>query len=436
MFSKQILDFNSSILTLRDFTNCLDPILKKKLEESDDKLNVLVRLASINKMLQESQEPHEKLLSFKAENEESLKRFYGEDAIIESSISDENIEDERYISIKVTVHANGETLDLKPLVDELTKIQKHCKQLYVSSFINLLCTVERFFSQVLHYHYDKHPQAACIENKQLTLSQLREYNTISDAVKYLIDFKIDEVLRGDFMSWMRILKEEIRLETSLFEPSYDVITEIYQRRNLLVHNGGIVNSIYMNKVKSEHRLDLKIGDELSIDIEYLDNSICQLHSTFILIAAMLWQKESPTDKERADVIGDIVYENLLQSRWGIAQALSEFIIKDKNIPCFDKEIAQINRLLCLKRQYGKDRIVEVLEKLDLSDKADLIRVGYYALLDDFDNLVLYMKKCLNANNLTMNSIDEFPILQEFRESDAYSVFVESQLLHDKEIDTK
>src|SRR5690606_32768666 len=114
--------------------------------------------------------------------------------------------------------------------------------------ISLVSTVEWFFSQILHYYYDKFPDSSGIKNKTLTLDDLKNFGSINDAEKFLIENKIEEILRGSIKDWFKILKDDLKLGLGYKDQYEDELVEIYQRRNLLVHNGGVVNAIYLSKV--------------------------------------------------------------------------------------------------------------------------------------------------------------------------------------------
>src|SRR5690606_3327362 len=132
--------------------------------------------------------------------------------------------------------------------------------LYKNSLISLLSSVEWFFSQILHFHYDKFPDSAGIKKKTLTLEDLKNFNNLRDAELYLIDDKIETILRGSFKDWIEVLRQELKLNLGYLDSIEDELIEVYQRRNVLVHNGGVVNSIYISKVSSKYRDGIVLGD--------------------------------------------------------------------------------------------------------------------------------------------------------------------------------
>ena len=238
----------------------------------------------------------------------------------------------------------------------------------------------------------------------------------------MIDVKIDEILRGNFESWINLLKSELSLGLGYLNDIIPELIEVYQRRNLFVHNGGIVNSIYLSKVEENQRQGVSINDKLIVEKEYLDNAICKLQKAFILIGAELWKKLSPEDTKRGEILGDIVYENLLHSRWDICEGLCYFSLKDSQTHPVDKVIAQINYWLC-KKEIGEYKSIENdIKKADFSDKKEIFQLGLFALRGETEKILAILPVVLETNQTNIERLEEFPILREFRETEEYENF--------------
>src|SRR5258706_806350 len=124
-----------------------------------------------------------------------------------------------------------------------SKTEKQKELLYKSSLINLTSTVELFLSQLLHFYFDRFPDAVGSEIKFFSLDDLKSLGSIEDAKKHLIESKVEAVLRESLEDWLRFWKERVKLSMGYMDTVRDQLIEVYQRRNLLIHNGGRVNSI-------------------------------------------------------------------------------------------------------------------------------------------------------------------------------------------------
>ncbi len=425
MLDKHIIDFNESLIGLRDFVELIDPFLNDKFEEHGQHVRPLVTSALINEILSEQSEWEEGEKEIYLEMQEKIQSQidskYGENTEITFEKGEIDVNKANLFSIKVK--SNDGTIADHIL--NINKANKHISLLYTNSLISLLSNVEWFFSQILHFYYDEYPDSAGVEKRTLTLKDLKSFGTVEDAEKYLIDVKIDEVLRGNFESWISLLKEEIKLSLGFLNEVMDELIEIYQRRNLFVHNGGVVNSIYISKVKESLRKDVQVGDVLLVEKEYLENSICKLQKAFILIGSELWKKLSPEDENRGEILGNIVYENLLQSRWDICEGLCYFSINDSKINPINKTIAQINYWLCKKELGHYSQIEKEIEKIDYSDKKEVFQLGLLAIRGETEKIIEILPTVLETNQINIERLEEFPILREFRDTLEYKEFKES-----------
>jgi len=439
MFQKHIEDFNENINNLRDFVNTLDDFLNEKANQHEKFVSPVLKYGLLNSLLKEKTdwEDGEKE---NAENEikdltEKLSELFGEKINFEDDLSvrieDAEIPDEgktrKKISEKVPLKLSISIKTPKELkFDEhfsgVGKMHNHLNNLYKSSFISLLSSVEWFFSQILHFYYDKHPNASGIQKKTLTLSELKSFGSVDDAEKFLIDTKIEEILRNSFDNWMNMLKTEINLKLSYINPLEKRLIEFYQRRNLLVHNGGIVNSIYLSKIDESLKNNVAIGDELKIEKDYLNDAISKLQIAFILIAAELWKSLDKEDKLRGKVLGLIVYENLLESNWDLCESLTFFIKNDAKLDVTDKLVATLNYWLSKKRKKEFETIKKELEETDFSDRKEIFQLALFSLLEDKENFFNILPLALDSQQLNIERLEEFPIFEEMRNTPEYEKF--------------
>ncbi|MFM7857428.1 MAG: hypothetical protein ACKO96_37285 [Flammeovirgaceae bacterium] len=433
MFDKQITEYNENILALRDFADTIRPVLLEKKKHVDNehgkRLKALTSKAMFNQIktklpqsLDKDSEEYTKMIDYEKKIDDKLMKLFNES--VEVSFSEVHIDEEKHtIEMKgLTISGKG-AMGLRSLEEQAEKTEKHIHLLNQNTLISLLSSVEWFFSQILHYHFSKNPESAGIGKKTLTLSDIKSLGSIEDAESFLIDSKIEEILRGNFESWITSLKTELHLSMGYVDSCLDDLIEINQRRNLIIHNGGVVNSIYLNKVPKSAA---KIGDKLTVDDSYLDNAICKFHLVFILIAAELWKKLEPQNKERGTVLIEITYENLLSKRWDITEGLSYFIKNDSKMEIIDKTVSQLNYWLARKRQGHFESIKKEFNDIDFSDKDAIFQLGLASLRENVDDFFELLPKAIDSKSLTIDRLKEFPIFEEMRGTKKYQEFLDSQ----------
>jgi hypothetical protein len=257
----------------------------------------------------------------------------------------------------------------------------------------------------------------------LTLEELKTFGSVSDAEKYLIDSKIENLLRSGFYDWIDTLKTELKLGLGYISDFEDELIEIYQRRNLLVHNGGIVNSIYLSNVSKRYSEQFDIDDKLTVDEIYLENAISKIHVIFSLIACELWKKAAPKDVDRADFLNEISYYYLKRAEWKIAHLPNIFLKKDAKLPTIPKTVAELNCWLCLKRLENPQKLISDIEDVDYSDKTILLKLALHALREEEDEFFLYLPKAIDSGDLKIEHLFNFPILEEMRNTKKFEIFI-------------
>jgi hypothetical protein len=425
MLKDYILNYHENLQGQRDFIALIAPFLedyRKKVSEKHDNTFRPLELAR-KKHLAETEEEKDKYA------EELRKVFDGDIVVILLDDNEEGAESEQKDNPEtkpnrkiIRYKIKGDTSAIDEAFKDFEKTRFHKEQLYKNSLIGLLSTVEWFFSQILHFYYDKYPEAAGIKSKTLTLDDLKSFGSIKDAEEYLIENKIEEILRGSIKDWFKVLKDDVKLGMGYKDKYEEELIEIYQRRNLLVHNGEIVNSIYLSKISNEYKEGLKIGDKIEVSKKYLENAISKLELVFTLVACELWKKLKDDDEERVFILMNLGYKFLLDKNWDVSECANYFICGDKKMPIANRTAAQLNVWLCKKENGKYDEIKKEVEEIDYSDKSLIFQVALSALKGDKDFFFEHLPQVLRTEELSPRDLFEFPILREMRETEEFEKF--------------
>jgi hypothetical protein len=395
--SAAIPSFASSLNALRDFVSLVGSILNEHQKKSLRKRRkeLLTLLLGIN-ALQGGSELSE------AETAKIKKQIGGE---VEVKVTGQN-------SVNIQLDHVYPKHNYADAIKVVTAGDKHKSLLYRSALISLISSAEWFLSQVLREHLERYPEAAGTKDKLLSLDELKSFDSVGDARKYLVDIRIDEIMWGSFEDWIKYLTEKVKLSAGYLKPARERLIEIFQRRNVMVHNNGVANSIYFHKVAAELRVGVSLGQELSISPEYLRDGIDLIESNFILLGAELWKQLDAKDEDRGAAIADIAFKRLGEERWAVAETLSNFLRADKQLPERFQLIGILNYWQCLKWVGRFDEVRSDVESADFSAKDELFQIGRYALLDDVENFVKLLPIVLGAEKLDQEKLGTWPIFKE------------------------
>jgi hypothetical protein len=409
MFKKEVVEFSDNLESLRDFIELVDAHLKEKsaalLGESPTDFAPLMLFLK---------QKHPEDFDLDDEKTSKLVDSFG------SEIDFIDNEEDKSTEIKLD---NEGSKKFAGAMKKFVRTQKRKESLHQSSLVTIISYVEWFLAQLIHRYYEKNPKAIGLKDKQLSLNDLYEIGSIDDAKKYLIDTKVESVLRGSFKDWVSFLKEQMGLSMSYLKESEEVLIEACQRRNLYVHNGGVVNSIYLKNCNFKDDEGPKVGRKLTCDNEYIETILTSFEKSFLLISAELWKKCEPKNRDRFKVLSEMGHDHICNERYDIGKSLSYFLWGDKGQKEIDQIVAQINYWQAIKWKGEFSSIQKDVRNADFSAKDSLFILAQHTLLDEYDEAFSLIPDVLKTDKLNFESLDEWPLFKELRKQDKYKDIV-------------
>lgn len=327
------------------------------------------------------------------------------------------------VRIEIPGEANKRFADA---IKGLSANSSHQTLLYRNCLISLISSAEWFLSQVLSQFFKAYPDAAGIRDKTLTLEDLRRIGSIEEAQEYLVALRVDEIMWGGFDDWMKFLKGTVKLSMGYMVSDEKALVEVFQRRNVMVHNNGVVHPSYLAKVDEALRKDVVAGTDIEVNPSYLFEAINLVEKNFLLIAAELWKKLLPKDEARPLITNDQTMKALFAERYTVASGLSRFQMEDRQIP--DKWITygKLNYWQTEKWAGRFDAVAEEIKSADFSGKDDLSQMARYVLINETQAACKLLAPVFAASKLTVNDLEEWPIFKEFRRNERVTEFIEAE----------
>jgi hypothetical protein len=210
-----------------------------------------------------------------------------------------------------------------------------------------------------------------------------------------------------------LFKDKPKLGLGYLESDAAQISEVFKRRNLIVHNGGKVSRRYLDEVEEEFHATAKLGERIEVDPEYLQKAIDVFEKSFILLCAELWKKLLPSDETRA-LLNRLAMSHLIAGRWEMARGFSIFLMGDKNQSEYVRLCAEINYWQSFKWSGNYSEISGEVEKADFSAKGILFQLAKAAIVGNHTDFLKKLPKALDTGELSTESLKEWPLFQEVR----------------------
>lgn len=246
-----------------------------------------------------------------------------------------------------------------------------------------------------------------LNKKMISFKELSSLENIKDVKEYLILKEVDSIKRGNVISWIDTLdkkgiNKQINKEDKLKE-QYEKLNELFMRRNIIVHNGGVVNNKYLSSIKTSN---LKRGDQISTTVKYLRGNLEVVREVGTYIFVDFWKKYNKgVTKSFVNTMSTIAYD-LLNKNPKLSFYIYTIIIRhrDKSDPKNNKiEFPDyFNYLLSAKLSSESDNLcVSTMKKLRkiTSDykSSEIIKdsglssegydlIAFYLLEDNYDNV--------------------------------------------------
>lgn len=407
-YSNLIIQFRDNLHALRTFVDHVEPALESQLKDCFENEHMFAICA---------------LLESKSDNckfdDEIMNSLNQIEVILNEKAGFEIIKaEDKLVSFKL----NNTSLSRK-IYKGFRQINIEKKQvsiLYESSLMNLIIYFELLLGGLLRKCLYKHPEASGIQNKSLPLEEIRKLGSLQNAEDYLIEKEVENIMRGSFEEWRKFFTTKTKLCFNFLKNDEQEINEIFQSRNLLVHNGGIVNNIYLSNVGSQYKK--QIGSKLDIDKDYLNKAINTLERIGLMFAFNIWKNEDKNSNKRPDYISDTGFEYLENEQWQIAKDLYQFLLTEKSATSALKLQSKINYWQAMKWSGEYDQIKDEISKEDFSDKQELYQLCLLAIKDEYEQFFKLLPSII-PKSLSINSLKTWPIFREIRTRAEYDNFI-------------
>ena len=200
MLQDVIKSFTSNLKSLREFVDLVDSFLKEKEDELYEvrKKDLIPLRAGFQKIADSDPD-----IDFTLTDDDlnKMKEDFGGDFTVEIQDDGEGFSN---VGFKVLGKDQERFHDA---MGELRKSTERSRLLYYSALMNITSIVEWYFSQILHFYFDKHPQAIGISEKVFSYEDLKGFESIEDARKNYKETRIESILRDSFKDWINFLRQ-------------------------------------------------------------------------------------------------------------------------------------------------------------------------------------------------------------------------------------
>jgi hypothetical protein len=162
-------------------------------------------------------------------------------------------------------------LEIKDILHNLAE-----KELYENLLVTNVSKFESYIFQTLKEVIEVYPDKLSINIqgisplKNVPIEVVMNSESHTDIINYLIREKLTAISYAKPIEYLKFIEQALSVKLENNQCFSDYI-EMKATRDLIVHNSGIINDVYINKVGGQKRGEL--GQQINVNREYFDNSI-------------------------------------------------------------------------------------------------------------------------------------------------------------------
>ncbi|MEU2954497.1 hypothetical protein [Streptomyces xanthochromogenes] len=285
------------------------------------------------------------------------------------------------------------------------------KSLLVSS----VSTFEVLFGRIAERVYRVNKSALNDSEYKFSLQDLAEFGTVEDAREFLVERRIAALMRDSVDGWEKWLGRALKGTSMEALPiDWPSTREVFARRNLVVHNGGVVNRIYLSIVDDlgRGRYRMPLGAKLKIDREYFAQGVQGLLALGVLLSVNVAEK---LHKQEAGELSNLLFRlsdlAVRRKAWSVAEALSTYLLNGK-LNRSSHLRAKLLNWTARKGERGPEEIRSEVEEWDVSGLSEDFAHCKAVLIGDRGEAVRAIEDLLAREKLTLVEVATNPIYAE------------------------
>jgi hypothetical protein len=178
---------------------------------------------------------------------------------------------------------------------------------------------------------------------------------------------------------------QLDIDLSHIQVYVDELLEIAQRRNLIVHNDGVVDETYLKRAPAAYQPSgLQKGQFLLVSTRYLTRAFHVVVIFAVTLSQACWRQWHPNkNKKRADqLLERYLFTILKDGRYGLAVDLGT-VSQQFSLPRFSSQIIKIHQAIAFRELGKKTEMMQVVNEFPEGNRDWRVPIALAILREDF-----------------------------------------------------
>jgi hypothetical protein len=297
---------------------------------------------------------------------------------------------------------------------------------FQSTIVSAVSNFEVLLAGLVSNFYEIVPQAleaaSKDKGKEFSLRELKEMANLEEAIKVAIDRRVDEFMFGSFNDWRKFFADKMKLNFEDFAIDWNSLQEIFQRRHIIVHNGGHASRRYLQGVDARLRKGVKEGDYLHVDEGYLNKATNELLCFgYLLMSAVALKFATGHESGALNNIHDFTYRNLVKGRYELVRKCATYGL-EVSLNMDDELLFRVNSWISRQRM-GDETVLAEVKDWGVTALNPRYVLAKHCLLGESAEAVQILRSLHESGDMDFENLIEWPLLEPLRGTDDYQDLV-------------
>ncbi len=289
------------------------------------------------------------------------------------------------------------------------------------SIVLLVSQFDEFVAELLRVVYGSNRERLKGSGRTLSYDDFLAASSLDEIFASFIDREIDKIFRQSHSMVIDYLDEHFKIGIIEHFAKYPSFIEITERRNLIVHSGGVVTPQYLSACEKAGLPKAAVpcaGAHLVLEAGYFKEACRVFFEIGLRVGQAVLRRAFPEHLAEADLcLNDVGFDMLREERCDLASIVFEFAL---GMPCklvstdrFQK-MFRVNLAIAYKWGGRPEKVEEVLSAVDWSASEAKFKLACCVLRDEFDraaSLVLEL-----GRSIPQRDYATWPLFRGFRNS--------------------
>lgn len=277
-----------------------------------------------------------------------------------------------------------------------------------NTLIMLIIRFEEFISKFITTLFLLFPDKY-LNNKCVCFSEIEDLGT-KEIKETILIREVENIMHQSYSEWFKLF-ESHKMSFEQYKSELAILKEIYNRRNVLVHNSGKVNSIYLKNVPD---CEYTSGDVLLVDDVYLDKAFATIKT---LIFAIIIESKKFNKKDEKDLLNEVfsqAFEEMSKEHYIISAKVFNLLQYINSQTDQEKLASKVNYLISTKEIEGLQAIKKEVDSFDITALNTMFCLAKKLLLEEYDIATSIIERMFQKDEINATIINEWPLFKRYR----------------------